>query len=130
MEDNPYSALVGALRTDTDSRIQDTWTLGKVQSVQPLVVEIGGQLMRGKDLLVNVQLLENHEPVKLAGIQGVLNGVVDCGAGEVQIQVTDGHVQANGTFGGILQPGDRVVALPDREAQVFIIACKVVQVPG
>lgn len=127
IQENPYSALLKVLRDDADSRRIWPWRFGEVVSVEPLVIETGQNLLSGRELWVNYQLRENQEEVTLSETQGSLNGSVDCEVGGIgTMSVASGLIHAQGTFHGVLVPGDRVVLLQNEDAQEFVVLCKVV----
>lgn len=129
MQDNPYSMILNTFRQDTDARGSPAWCLGVVVTVAPLTVQTGGIILSGTDLLVNYQLRANTEAVALSEVSGTLVGSVDCEKGSITaLTATGGTLAAQGLFGGVIAPGDRVVMLRDADAQQFIVLCKVV--PG
>jgi len=130
------------MRQDIDERTVWPWALGKVISVTPLAIELGGHKLTGNDLLVNYQIIENEEDVTLheidaefTDITGNLSETTDNITVEKDYQWLAGNLQTHGTlqaagiFGGVLFPGDQVVLLRSEDGQLFVVLCKVVNVP-
>lgn len=118
MQDNPFSSILGTIRDDAKDRSVGAWRFGKVVSVEPLVVEMGGQNLEGKDLLVNIQLIENEEEIEMPDTTGILNG-----------EAVEGELRSpSAIFGGVLEAGDQVVLLQPEDGQQYVVLCKVVEV--
>lgn len=58
MEDDPYLTIVAQMRGAAIETMRQAVFTGKVLSVSPLMVEVGGIVLSGADLLVNSRLLD------------------------------------------------------------------------
>lgn len=114
---DPYQVILEAMSGDAAPAAG--LVMGKVTSVAPLKILVGGNTMEQGELLCNPALLGGGLKVsgKLAG-----DGSVGNAAGAVDI-----------TVAGTLEPkdpiwtvGDEVLMLPIEEAQRYVIICKVV----
>jgi len=121
MEDNPYSAFWNVVRADSAERASPSWLLGKVITVQPLVVQCGGQNLSGSDLLCNIQLLKHDRDLKQRNITGELIEPPPIG-------VVDGTLDSTATHDHLLESGDQVAMLMSGDGQHFVVLCKVVAV--
>ncbi len=61
MQDNPFSAMVRAIREDNKSQLPVLFRLGTVTSVNPLRIDVAGLIQSGRDLLKN-NILNYFEP--------------------------------------------------------------------
>lgn len=59
MEDDPYLTIVAAMRGTAKAAVTQTVFTGVVLSVSPLMVETGGLVLSGDDLLIDRRLLNS-----------------------------------------------------------------------
>lgn len=127
MQENPYSAILGTMRKDSNERKSSAWVLGRVLSVSPLQIAYNGLTLSGANLLVNHQLCIHTRAVSLSDVSGNLDASTDCSLGSITaLSATNGTLQAAGLFGGVLTAGDQVAMLKSEDSQLFIVLCKVV----
>lgn len=114
---DPYQTMLEAFGGDAAQPAG--LVLGKVTSVEPLKVLVGGNTMEQDELRCNPALLGGGRRVsgKLTG-----NGSVGNAAGAVEITV-EGTLEDKDPIWTV---GDELLMLPIEEAQRYIIICKVV----
>ena len=114
---DPYQAMLEAF--GGDAMPSAGLTMGKVTSVSPLRVLVGGNTMERDELRCNPALLGGVRKVsgKLTG-----NGSVGNAAGAVDVTV-EGTLEDKSPIWTV---GDELLMLPIEEAQRYIIICKVV----
>ncbi|WRS27211.1 DUF2577 family protein [Oscillospiraceae bacterium MB08-C2-2] len=115
IQDNPYSTLLGVIRTDSDERKTSSWRLGVIASISPLLVRLGGHLLSGADLRINPSLLGGSRAISISNASSTLGG-----------ESVSGELAGTAHWSGMLEPGDQVILLPSDDGQQFIILCKVV----
>lgn len=127
MEDNPYSALLGMIRTPKGTETE-TLCLGKVTGVAPLRVLVGGNTLEERELLASAELLPDEEEIA-AELTGHLSVSAGCSEGSISSAEVRG-----GTLTGKVRRtkrafrlGDQVLMMPIEAAQRYIILCRVVE---
>lgn len=95
MQENPFSAILGTMRKDTDEHKSSAWVLGRVQSVSPLQIAYNGLTLAGANLLVNHQLRTHAQAVTLSDVSGRLDASTDCSLGSITVvNAAGGTLQA------------------------------------
>lgn len=122
MQENPYGALLGAIRDYMSQGETQVFTLGTVLSPVPLRIEVAGQALSGNDLMVNPQLLEYEvKKIELGELKGAL-------VGEPPVSVADGQLRGKAKLGTVLEAGDLVFLFCLPEGRYFVMS-KAVKAP-
>ena len=116
--DDTYLGILAALEGDATPAAG--LVMGKVTSVAPLKVLVGGNTMEQDELLCNPGLLGGTRQIKgkLTG-----SGSVGDSAGAASLTV-EGDLEPKDPIWTV---GDELLMLPIEEAQRYVIICKVVE---
>lgn len=120
MQDNPYNRFVQEIRGVAAGEQRTFFRTGVVTCTDPLMVETGGIVLSGSDLLVNTGLLQKTIGVALTELGGTM-----------RMNGTEETVE-QGTLTGVmteqagsLTMGSRVAMVTD-DGETFVVLCKVV----
>lgn len=106
MQENPYTAILDAMRTETAGRAKQHVFVGKVLKKQPLEVNVqlatGGFKLEADDLKINSWLKANQE----------------------RTMQFDGKTQTTRFTSAVLEVGDDVLMVRSDDGETYYILCK------
>lgn len=109
MKDNPYTGLLGIMRTEGETNNPTVYATGEVLSVEPLCVRSCGIKLDADDLMVNSFLKKGAER------ELILEGTI-CEVSKAEVKATAKK--------WALEAGDTVLMIPDSQRQRYYVICK------
>ena len=121
--DNPYISLIEGMRVEGAANNPVPFMIGVVNSVSPLIVQVGEIEFDEEDLLINDSLLSgNKQKVKINASSVSGNVVTEHGGNLNSFNMSSGDLEI---LDDVFKKGDRVVALISQDQQQIVIICKV-----
>lgn len=134
-EDNPYYSMLELMASQGSINNPIPFLIGKIISVEPLLLQVNDLQLEREDLLISTRLLDKSKKVKITAtaVTGNVTGSVSgtCSGvdgGLVSGSVVDGKLNSLNMSEGvaeILEPifsiGDSVVVLMSLDQQTFIL---------
>lgn len=141
---DPYLGLNNFIRQQAKDQVPAYYTIGKVMSVQPMIVRAAGMNLEKDDLKIArhltpywTELLTKLEwPLTALLPQAVFTGTCSCSAGAGTCRVTRPEETVEGktteeatvTHPHALRAGDEVILIPSADGQVYYMVDKLVEV--
>lgn len=134
-EDNPYYTLLELMAAQGSINNPIPFLLGKITSVEPLLIQVNDLQLEREDLLISTRLLDKSKKVKIIAnkVEGTVTGSISgtCSGvdgGSVSGSIVDGKLNGlNMSEGNIelLDPiftiGDSVILLMSSDQQTFVL---------